>query len=646
MINIKIKRITLENVKSFKDKTEVEFDDEVNIFIGSNRSGKSNLLDSIIVIIRREVIYNWVIQETQHGSPPRKAETIHHQRLFDPPRIHLEKYFGYESNPQRISLYLLVTNEDLKGIQIARDNIEKLREIEPLVFINSGVTNGVRLDGPLPSQDSIIKIDIQDWNIISTIDAVTNTFLTYTRNYELFANLIDKYNQRVTEKERIQVLPPLFQYFPPNRDSTFGSEEVVLSKIKSNEVIKEFSNNTSRSTGKSWDYISYFLSMKMRHLGDSEKAFNEDSEINSLNRILKKLGYSGVVVQCIDERDNRYIIKTKVGEIIQPPYSMSSGEREILNILFSVYAYGMQNGLLIVDEPELHVHITWQRQMFTMLEEVQKVRKLQILLVTHSPNFITQETLDKTYRVYLENNISRIIRFDDSANKMLTKDVYRIINSLGFQFILFVEKVVLVEGQTDRIIFRSIIDSLQKSDKIENKDRIEVIDVGGKENFKKFKTFLEGFGIQPFIITDLDYIFDRPNLAGCLNSDPERALKKIKEKGSKDGEYLLRLLDSIIQLEGHVVQTEKINELNEFVIYLNHRYRTLRFECQDRKESEINILKKERVFVLSKGEIEDYFDIQHKFGLDDALSIAEQITLDLDKANKELIGITNMILLF
>ena len=144
VINIKIKGVTLENVKSFKDKTEVQFDNDVNIFIGSNRSGKSNLLDSIIVIIRREIIYNWVIQETQQGSPPRKGEVINHQKLFDPPRIHLEKYFGCESNPQRISLSLLVTDEDLKGIQIVKDHLEELREIEPLVFFNSRITNGLK----------------------------------------------------------------------------------------------------------------------------------------------------------------------------------------------------------------------------------------------------------------------------------------------------------------------------------------------------------------------------------------------------------------------------------------------------------------------------------------------------------------------
>ena len=48
---MKIKRIKLKNVKSFKEETEIEFNDDFNILIGPSGSGKSNLLDILTICL-------------------------------------------------------------------------------------------------------------------------------------------------------------------------------------------------------------------------------------------------------------------------------------------------------------------------------------------------------------------------------------------------------------------------------------------------------------------------------------------------------------------------------------------------------------------------------------------------------------------
>jgi AAA15 family ATPase/GTPase len=643
VVPIKLHKIVLENVKSFRDKTEVSFDKDMNIFIGSNRSGKSNLLDTIVVLLKREIIYNWSIQETNQGNPLRKMEVINLQRLFDPPNLYLEKYYGREADPQKISVSLLVTDEDIKGMNIARENIEKLRETEASIFYNSHNTNTVRIDEPLPSANDIITIDIVNWGVVTKIQGEISSYLTYTRNYELLTSLVDRYNQRGSDSDKIESLPPLFQYFPPNRDTTFGSEEVELSKLKRSEVAKEFSKNTSRSRSKTWDYISYYISKKMRHAGDDPDRFCADPEIRSLNEVLLKLGYSGIIVQCVDEDNNGYVIKTKIGNLVLPPYSMSSGEREILNILFSVYAFGMKNGLLIVDEPEIHIHITWQKQMLLMLEEVQKQRNLQMIMVTHSPSFVTMETLDKTFRVYLEDNISKIVRFDDTGNTILEKDVYRIINNLGFQYILFAEKVVLVEGQTDRLIFKSILELFRIDNPGSSISDVEVIDVGGKTSFNKFKSILEAFKIRTSIIADLDYIYDLPQLSRCLQFDANKALSKMKEKNSLDGERLFKLLDYVISKGNDPIEKDKLEGISEFLQYLRRRYTSLDERCAQEKDAAIKKCENDNIYVLAKGEIETYFGIDHKFQLEEALNTFEGIISRRCNVDSELIGIAEKI---
>lgn len=38
-----IKKIKINNFKKFKDETTIEFNDDFNIIIGNNESGKSNI---------------------------------------------------------------------------------------------------------------------------------------------------------------------------------------------------------------------------------------------------------------------------------------------------------------------------------------------------------------------------------------------------------------------------------------------------------------------------------------------------------------------------------------------------------------------------------------------------------------------------
>ncbi|MEH2399539.1 AAA family ATPase [Nostoc sp.] len=60
---MKITSITIKNVKTFQDETEIVFDDKFNILIGPNGGGKSNLLDIITIVIRNFLLVGYRIQE-------------------------------------------------------------------------------------------------------------------------------------------------------------------------------------------------------------------------------------------------------------------------------------------------------------------------------------------------------------------------------------------------------------------------------------------------------------------------------------------------------------------------------------------------------------------------------------------------------
>lgn len=56
----------------------------------------------------------------------------------------------------------------------------------------------------------------------------------------------------------------------------------------------------------------------------------------------------------------------------------------------------MNNGTLILDEPEIHLHPKWQLLLAETIVLIQKSFEMHILITTHSPYFM------KAIKVYTE----------------------------------------------------------------------------------------------------------------------------------------------------------------------------------------------------------------------------------------------------
>ena len=69
---------------------------------------------------------------------------------------------------------------------------------------------------------------------------------------------------------------------------------------------------------------------------------------------------------------------------------LSSGEKQLLSFL--AYNAFMQNAIFIIDEPELSLHVDWQRQLFPTL--LKQGTSNQFIVATHSP-FIYSKYPDK-----------------------------------------------------------------------------------------------------------------------------------------------------------------------------------------------------------------------------------------------------------
>jgi predicted ATPase len=143
-----------------------------------------------------------------------------------------------------------------------------------------------------------------------------------------------------------------------------------------------------------------------------------DYQVNIGNRIIQQLqaGHADAAQQLsmqktrfqdvIDDlfsETGKKIVRTEneirfsqIGETLVP-YQLSSGEKQILAILLTVLVEDQQHYILFMDEPEVSLHIEWQKRLIELILELNP--NVQIILTTHSPAVIMNGWMDMVTEV-------------------------------------------------------------------------------------------------------------------------------------------------------------------------------------------------------------------------------------------------------
>ncbi|MBQ7442367.1 MAG: ATP-binding protein [Bacteroidaceae bacterium] len=74
------------------------------------------------------------------------------------------------------------------------------------------------------------------------------------------------------------------------------------------------------------------------------------------------------------------------------PYVLSSGEKQILIILLTVLVEDKQPYVLLMDEPEVSLHVEWQQRLLVLIRDLNP--HVQVILTTHSPAVIMNGWMD------------------------------------------------------------------------------------------------------------------------------------------------------------------------------------------------------------------------------------------------------------
>jgi predicted ATP-binding protein involved in virulence len=90
---------------------------------------------------------------------------------------------------------------------------------------------------------------------------------------------------------------------------------------------------------------------------------------------------------CISKSDG-FFLQTSSGRRLEPD-NLSSGEQHEIVVLFQLLFQVREDSIILIDEPELSLHIAWQQQFLSDLEQITTLAKFDVIIATHSPQIIS-----------------------------------------------------------------------------------------------------------------------------------------------------------------------------------------------------------------------------------------------------------------
>lgn len=604
---MKIHTIKISNLLSFPYKADLKKDTGItfpvgaseahtHILIGPNGSGKSNFLSIVNYMFRVGMIDRYALNE-QYLTAEDAANYDKTIIQTPHPLISLKPHIITPEKPSAIVLDLYLSQLDRENIAFI---IQHAAQINEMLGTYSRIP--VRFDPTIALEEVMnrdtlhVRCDINTrTGSISTIcldeDPLGQQLFSYLKYFEAIQHLITVFNMFVakTPEEKVHHLNNTFaiiggyrrlSHLDSHYDLHFRHGSDVLQTIAADE---DFFSQANMPIG--FEMLKKKLAQAYHGLcpaGDKpcSQVLAMNAEYIAINELLQE--YTGFLLRVHREEHDatRYTFFLEDEEGHRYEFDdLSSGDKAIIFLITTMYGFDLQNGLVVIDEPELHLHPQLQKRLLSLLQKVSNGLLLQCIIATHSSILINENNIQYVYRFFYTNSRTHVIAPLHSYHEG-EANLVQILRFTNTAKIFFVNKIIMVEGEIDELFFGYYLTYLAESSPERGKKitNFEIININGKGSFKRRKKFLDKFGLQSYFIGDWDNIQETG-----VKVDMSK-YRKYVEKIPKTQRY-----PTLIQM----IQEHHPEKWQEIISFIDELY-------------------VEGIFLLKQGDVETYMGLEEK----------------------------------
>ena len=526
-----IDNIKIQNFKVLKNTT-FYFNEHFNLIIGSNNSGKSTMMEALRL---------WQLAFSKFL----KDRTNNKESSF------------------RANTYFSFTIDDIEFLRV-----QTFRSL----FYNGDVSKKIIISVTLAENNNKVELPI---TFALTTEALNLRFELCSQDgsrLQASDDLLKLVNKKKGASLKntllISYIAPLFNL--PTKELLYSKGYItqLIQESKSNEVIRNILTNLAPL-----DYVNKVNQKPTKELLQIEQelqyilyksnalepelsftsAFKKESDI-----YLKILSYS---------KSKNYKVELS---------QLGSGTLNLINIL-SVLAYGdyekFDLSVLLLDEPDSHLHADFQKRLFEVLIKKAKDKNKQMFVITHN-----HELIDASDEVLYVNSQS-------SSIKSISKESYYLIyKDIAHDY---------YERMLDLTKTKNVLDKLKKQN---TKRNIPLIVTEGKTDWKHFKhalkvfkengyfkqlniEFLEyesdiemGWSTLSTMLSNLSYIQQQQIIIGIFDSDEKKAINFVNNFVPKNNVYAIIISDILEYNPNGDISVEMLYKRDDILKYnINNR---------------------------------------------------------------------------
>lgn len=437
-----IKKVIIHNYKLFED-FELCLNEDLNIIVGDNETGKSTILESINLALTRRLNGRYIENEL---SPFLFNNKVAKKFLTD---------LKDNRNPVLPEIFVELYFDDIPDLASFRGNNNSKREDEigirlEIIFDEDFCEEYEELLKD-KSQIKLIPVEYYKINWRSFADGA----ITF-RGMPIRMSFIDATTIRLQSGA---------DYYLQNIINS-GLEDKDRAKLALayRKLKEDFAGQQSISA------INQSL--------DSKKGAITDKQLTIALDVSQKTNWEANLVPHLDDLPSQY---------------SGQGEQNSLKIMLALERKVDETNIILIEEPENHLSYSSMNKLLKKIQE--RCKDKQIIIATHSSFVLNKLGLEKLILI----NKGKKMYFEHLPGD--TQKYFKILSGYDTLRLILTKRAILVEGPSDELIVQKAY--LLKHGKLPIEEGVDILNVRGL-SFGRFLDIAKELRLDVSVITDND----------------------------------------------------------------------------------------------------------------------------------------------